>query len=386
MEKIEFQRSKELKQLFKEHYELWRKKNSGGLEELSRRCGVSASYLGHVGRYGRVPGKPVLILLAFNFELENPQILFDAAGLNEEWPFDNRLRLLRADDANAGFLSLKLDMQGFTGAIREIVRQEFKPRTITDLSRGRPIRVGFNVNQSWLFKDEGEGKLPSGLYPEIFNMLGIALRNKLEIEVVHHGDYIGSMNNDELDIYGPIFTLPERLGGALYTIPFCWVGISALWRKRKGAKLEELPAPKSIEDLKDTRYEIAVLKGAVSHHFANTRLQRPDSSLILCEGGEEALERLVLTGIKRPAHIVLSDSATALYNSDQAGRDYEILFASKSSILGAYENTIAVRPDWPELVNVLNDTLRFLGRQGTLNELVKKWLPAPVRDVVELAG
>lgn len=386
MEKVEFQRSKDLKQLFKEHFEIWRKKNSGGLEELSRRCGVSASYLGHVGRYGRVPGKPVLILLAFNFEIENPQIFFDAAGLNEPWPFDSRLRLLRADDTNAGFLSLKVDMQGFTGAIRDIVRSEIRPRTVADLARGRPIRAGFNVNQSWLFKEElGKEVTPeSGLFPELFDMLAIAVRSRFDIEAVHHGDYQDRMSGEDLDVYGPVFALPERLGSALYTLPFCRVGMSALARKRKGAKIEELPPPSSIEDLKNPKYEVAVLKGAVSHHFANTRLQRSDSSLILCEVAEEAYERLVLTGIKRPAHVVITDSVNALKHQAQHPKDFDVLFAEKGKLLGTYENTLAVRPDWPELLNVLNETIRFLVRQGTLADLFQKWLPPELQSVIEV--
>lgn len=386
MEKVEFQRSKELKHLFKEHFELWRKKHSGGLEELARRCGVSASYLGHVGRYGRIPGKPVLILLAFNFELENPQIFFDAAGLKEPWPFDPRIRLLEADDKNAGFLSLKVDMQGFTSAIREIVRSEIRPRTVSDLSRGRPIRTGFNINQAWLFEEDlARGIVPDrGLFPELFDMLAIAVRSKFEIEGVHHGDYLERMANGELDVYGPVYALPERLGSAQYTIPFCRIGMSALFRKRKGAKLEELPTPQSLDDLKDPRYEIAVLRGAVSHHFANTRLQRPDSSLILCEGAEEAYERILLTGLKRPAHLVITDSVNALTYHKVHSKDFDVLFASKGEVLGSYENSIAVRPDWPELVGVLNETIRFLIRQGTLNDLFRKWLSPELQGVVEV--
>ena len=52
-----FDRSPELKSLFNSYYEKWRKNHGGNMEELARRIGVSSSYLGHISRYGRVPGK-----------------------------------------------------------------------------------------------------------------------------------------------------------------------------------------------------------------------------------------------------------------------------------------------------------------------------------------
>src|SRR5262249_9800693 len=119
-QKIAFEQSKELRRVFLEQFELWKKHRHGGMEDLAQRCGVSASYLSHVGRYGRIPSRPVLILLAFNFELSDPRVLFDAAGIKESWPYDSGSRIQSGSAAEPGFLSLKLDMAGFTGAIRDI--------------------------------------------------------------------------------------------------------------------------------------------------------------------------------------------------------------------------------------------------------------------------
>ena len=87
-QRTEFESSPDLKRLFLRELELWRRATHLGLADLSHRCGVSPSYLAHIGRYGRIPSKPVLILLALNFGLQNPRELFESAKLSDEWPFD----------------------------------------------------------------------------------------------------------------------------------------------------------------------------------------------------------------------------------------------------------------------------------------------------------
>src|SRR5688500_7069954 len=133
MKKLEFETSKRLKTIFNESFDRWRKRNGAGLDELARRCGVSQAYLAHVGRYGRVPGKPVLYLLALNLEIDNPATILDAAGLNEDWPYSPGIGLNPKNMESSGLLSVRLDMNGFTDAVRTIIRSESKQRGIKDL-------------------------------------------------------------------------------------------------------------------------------------------------------------------------------------------------------------------------------------------------------------
>jgi hypothetical protein len=92
------------------------------MEELAQRCGVSRSYLAHIGRYGRVPGKPVLLLLALNFELQDPALLLRAARASDPWPFPTTTRLSDQDTASSGFLSVKLDINGFVDALKSAIK------------------------------------------------------------------------------------------------------------------------------------------------------------------------------------------------------------------------------------------------------------------------
>jgi len=107
---VDFETSTELKRLFSQELDAWCSKHRRGVDELSARCGVSRSYLAHIGRYGRIPSKPVLILLALNFEMTDPLALFRAARVNEPWPFDKATGISQAQSARDGFLSIKLDM------------------------------------------------------------------------------------------------------------------------------------------------------------------------------------------------------------------------------------------------------------------------------------
>lgn len=386
MPKTAFESSKELKVLFNEHFARWKKKHHAGLEELAGLCGVTPSYLGHVGRYGRVPGRPVLILLAFNFELENPQVFFDAAGIQDPWPYESGLRLRPHSESDPGFLSLRLDMTGFTQAIREIVRSEVKPRSVRELTRGRPLRVGFNLNQSWFF-DKGrsltENKF-NGFFPELFHVLSLSLHSRCEISAVGYLECFDKLASGELDIYGPLYSTPARIGKALYLQPFCRVGVAALWRTRKAQGLENLPRPESLDDLRQKKYQISVLRESNSHHFALSHLEDSQSTLVVSENPDEALERITLANIPRPAHLMLVDSLIAIHIHRQHPHEYELLFSDLDSSLGVFENTIAVRPDWPELVTVLNDAMSFLIRENTLVELSNRRLNSDYRGAIQV--
>lgn len=388
MPKSTMEISPKLKHLFNEQLGIWKKKNHSSLEDLARLCGVSASYLGHIGRYGRVPSKPVLILLAFNFGLENPVTFFEAAGINEEWPYEPGQTLRRNEGNAPGFLSLKLDMSGFTSAIREIVRSEIRPRSVHDLTHGRPLRVGYNLAQSWFFDKSSAGNLVpvTGFFPEMFQVLSLSLQSRCEFQAVSYLDCFEKLQNGELDIYGPLYSTPRRIGQALYSDPFCRVPLCALGRKRKATSIDALPMPEKLEHLRQRKYEIAVLKDTNSHHLAQTLLDGYASSLIVCDTPEETLERITLSGISRPAHLMFCDSLTAMSIIRQNPDSFELLFDKKENNLYSFENTIAVRPDWPELLSIINEALNFITRGTLLSDLYSKHATANYQGAIEVTS
>ncbi len=380
------QTSRELRLVFTRHLDNWTKKKRSSQEELARLCGVTPSYISQISRYGRIPSKPVLILLGLHLELDDPGELFRAAKIDESWPIEKGMRLSNSPEQN-GFLSLKLDMNGFTQAIREIVRGEVKPRTIGELTRGAPLRFGFNRYQRWYFDQElsSKSELPlGGAFPDMLALLSTALRNEMKTEDIIFSDSFERLKSGTLDAYGPIFSTPERFGHALYTTPFCRVGVSALWRKGDTPLLKKLPVPRSIQELREGDYVIAVLRDAMSHHFALTDLGKKEKDLVICDSPDETTERLLLSSIPRPAHINIMDSFTSYVIEQKHKKQVERLFCSKNNVLGWLDDVIAVRPDWPELLQILNDTLKYGSRSGAIQKLILDSLPKELHDVVEI--
>ncbi|MFN8388730.1 MAG: transporter substrate-binding domain-containing protein [Bdellovibrionota bacterium] len=376
-----FECSPELRVQFNRYFEIWRKKHFAGLDELARRCGVSPSYLSHIGRYGRIPGRPILILLALNFELDDAQTLFEAARVKDDWPYERGARIGKADQ-DSGFLSVKLDMQGFTDAIRSIVHAEAKPRNIQDLLRGKPLRMGLNSYLDVLLEDSSaNGK--GGFFPNFCDLLGMTLRCKIETVEVSYAEYPEKLRNHEIDVYGPKNVRPGTSPGFV-SAPFCRMGMAALVRKRNAPQLAKLPAPLTQADLLKHDYSIAVLKNSRSHLYANVALRRSDADLVLCDSVDEAVERTTLSGIARPVHLTVCNAPMAISKKRLHPKELDLAFADKDSVLEFSDSCIAVRNDWPELVTMINQSIDYLVHTGTLQNHFGRWLPTELSDVIQI--
>lgn len=385
MKKLPFDSSKELKALFLEEFEQWKKRNRAGLEDLGAKCGVSGAYLGQIGRYGRVPSKSALILLALNFSMRNPKDLFEAAGIRDVWPYEPGTHLGEKSSLEPGFLSVRLDMQGLTDTMRDIVRTELKPRSFRDLIRTRPLRVGINPFKSWLFQSlqkNTEGQI-EGYFTELCAMLGMSLQCRMEFTVVDYAMYPRKFAQNELDIFGPIVAAPNLPVGTLFTNPLYRIGMSALMRTKKISELDEVAIPKKPKDLSDSKYRIAVVETSRAHLLCNTRFQRQDNELILCKSTDEALERITLKATERPANIFMCNSVDAKIWKKKYGSDVEELFCEPESLLDFADCAVAVRADWPELVSTMNETISFLSSTGTLKEVFSRWVPKQMKGLIE---
>lgn len=377
--------SKELQKLFNEHYALWRKKNGGTLEQLAALCGVRAGYLSQIGRYGRVPGRPVLILLAFNFELDSPQKFFDAAGIVDPWPYAKDLGLQHRDISSAGFLSVKVDMQGLANSIREIVSQELKPRSLREALNGRSIRFGYNLGTSWLFTvadPSAKMKQIGGVFPELVRMLGLSLQIPIEPIAVDYRKAFEDLHNGELDAYGPVFSTPPRVGKALYSNPFLAVKLLGAWRKKECPELEKLPEPKSLEDLRSRPYRIATLKESANDHFFQSNLAGAQCIEITCDSPQEVVERLTYTGISGAAHLTIVEAPIITQLCEKNPELYKPLFVKPEHTIGSFLDTIAISPNLPQLKPLIDAGLEFIKRERSLEIIGKEKLQESYREFV----
>ena len=180
--------------------------------------------------------------------------------------------------------------------------------------------------------------------------------------------------------------LPPSASHGIVSDPIVHVGLSAMMRKHKVDRLENLPIPKSLRDLQTRPYTIAVLRNSRSHLFANVALKRADKELILCETIDEAIERITLSGMNRLAHVLVISAATAILLKEAHSDRVQALFTDRASFLEVSQNCLLARSDWPELLPPVNQSIQYLIRTGALEQLYHKWIPKPLREALLLPG
>ncbi len=367
---VPFKKSPELRKAFLDLSEKWCRKHRLDLSDLAERCGVSMQYLSHISRYGRIPSKPILTLLALNLEMLDPADLFRIAELNDPWPYDKGMGIRRPGAHESGLLSINLDMNGFAEVVRDLVRSELQPKRFENLLGKRALRIGLNKGQFFLFEGKSEG-----FFPELIQALALSLHCKLEFVEVNHADFSDQLARGKIDCYGPIYRTAPRLINSLYSKPFCTVPIAAVGRTKKSAQLKELPAPKKVSDLRKKDYMVAVHQESMAHHYAESVIGIPKERLILCQIPDEALERVMLSNIPRPAHLMLTDKPMALKVLTSHTTALSSLFAESDSEAPPYEDSIAIRPDWPELLTILDQSIEFMQKSGAMSRIFEKYAP-----------
>jgi hypothetical protein len=262
-------------------------------------------------------------------------------------------------------------MNGFANAIRDIVRAEIQPKRIENLLGNRPLRVGLNRGQFFLF-DERKQHVNEGFFPELIRALVLSLHCEVEFIDIAHGEFDKKFEQGLIDCYGPIYRTARRIGHGLFSKAFCHVSVAGIGRVRKATNLSDLPAPKRIVDLRKRDYIIAVHRESMAHHFLEAELGIPAARILPCDVPEEAIERVVLTSLPRPAHLIVTDSPFALKVQQNHPTTTEMLFSNSDADLSPFENTLAVRPDWPALLSVLDESLEYLRKNGALKRLLER--------------
>ncbi len=358
--------SKSFKQFFNEQFELWSLENNLSLRDLADRCGVTSSYLGQVKNYGRIPGLPVLILLAFNFKLSKPADILKIAEINSTWPYRPNIKLKDSQDETPGFINFKIDMSGFQGAIREIVRDEIRPQSLPELNSKTTLRIGINPLQSGF-----QNKSKQHIFQELFQLITVSMHANLEFVEVDHRNALEMLKSGRLDIYGPLYITASRIGHYTFSEPLGHSPMSVFWRTAPSKFLEELPIPQNLQEIKKNPYKIAVLAETCSHDFARNILNLNSENLIICENPEEIIERVTLSGLKRSAHFAFCDLLTSSSIQEDFPSSVKLLFKD-NPLQPGYDLSIAVREDWPDFLRKLNTTITFLKSHGSLEDLYQR--------------
>jgi ABC-type amino acid transport substrate-binding protein len=369
--KLGFETSPPFKRLFLEHFELWCKRTRGDLKDLADKLGVTPSYLSHIKRYGRIPSRPVLILMALLFKTSGEEF-FKACGVGSAFPHERGLQITLPSAEEDSVLSLKFNTNLLSETIRTIVRGELRTRNVRDILSGKILKIGINEQYSWLFdKETSRGAAPQGFIPDFCKMLGMTLQKEVELVPVPFSEYLNKLESGTIDLYGPLMITPNLPIDVQFTTPLFQLPVSALFRKKKVTELANLAEPKSIDDLILKPYTIAVVRHSLSHILATTLLKKKDSELVLCASSEEAIERTMLREIPRPVHMTVLNGAAATLAAEEFPKDLSLLFATKEDNLDLAESAFAVRPDWPEVVPVINDAISFLKKRGGLIQRLK---------------
>jgi hypothetical protein len=173
--------------------------------------------------------------------------------------------------------------------------------------------------------------------------------------------------------------IPHAPSNILFSLPVNRIGISALMRQRETAGIAQLAAPLTFDDLRNPQYRIAVIKDSRAHLIANTRLNRPDSALVICDTIDEGIDRVLLKGVPRPAHIFICNSMVTFYQSREHSGDLLPLFDDRATMIDICDNSFAIRPDWPEALPRINQALAFIMSSGGFakraEELSQRYAP-----------
>jgi transcriptional regulator with XRE-family HTH domain len=374
-----FQTSRPLKNLFNTLLEAWAKSNRQDISDLAELCGVTTAYLSQITRYGRIPSKPVLILLAFNFGLKDPQQLFNAAEISDPWPYATNLGLEQRKNSR-NLLELKFDEDSFKDLVREVVQQELRPRSLKQLTQGKHLRIGMNLQQSFLLKKQDSNY--SGFFYDLLQQLSLFLQHRVDLIDTSYLDCFDLLQRGELDIYGPIYLTPQRLDQALFSEIMVEQGLSAIIRRSNFNSIPKLPDPKDLQDIASKPYVIAVLEGTASSHFVRNHC--PNNQVLLCSSHTECIERVSLS-LERQAHVLICDAGIAERSiKEDTHKLLSVKFNTPKTWLGTLGTSMAIRPDWRELKTLIDSALEFLADEDLFTQLYNKSFDSTEKNFVKL--
>jgi len=234
------------------------------------------------------------------------------------------------------------------------------------LNENPSIRLGFNPDMLPLLIQQTDGK-NSGILPDIFAQLEEFTGLNVNIEVGPWHEIINQAGSGKID--GLLLCVPDlaRAKGLLSTNEY--ISTIAVVFGRSDAPF----TINSIKDLKGKR--IAYLRAVKFIENILTPL-KSDITAIKTENFVDALT-MVLEG-KADIALGMNFDTYLLHESVLTG--IEPVFIDTNQAVKA---VTAVRPEWPELISILNKGLTAIG-EANINNTMRKWtqIESPVQKLV----
>ena len=225
------------------------------------------------------------------------------------------------------------------------------------LKKGELV-VGISGNQPPLNAKTKDGKI-IGLDADLANYFAASMKVKARFEVMPFAELLPSLKAEKVDIVISGMTItPERNLKAAFVGPYFLSGKSII------AKIETVALWDDASDLDKPEISLAVLKGSTSQQFVETII--PNAKLLPADNYDEALE-LVIQG---KATAMVADYPFCMVSSYRY-KDKKLATTDEPF---TYEPLgIALSPNDPLLVNVVENYLMTLEGSGGLKRLTDRW-------------
>jgi polar amino acid transport system substrate-binding protein len=203
-------------------------------------------------------------------------------------------------------------------------------------------------------------------------MEAIAKEAGMELEMINveWAGLLGGLTTGKYDAaISSITILEERQKKMGFTMPYLKSGLSIVVRK-------EAEGVTTLDDLQNKNMMVGAQRGTTAYFFLKDRPA-------IRNMGYESYGHAVQDLIKGELDAVLGESTGTLYYKRKEKPVFEKIKMVGEILTNEYYG-IAVRKDNPALLQVLNNTLKVLLADGTVEDLHKKWdlgkaavIPAP---------
>ncbi len=240
-----------------------------------------------------------------------------------------------------------------------ILFASFGQNTLEKIVKTGQIRVGMSGNQPPFSAQSKVGGL-IGYEVNLSEMLATAMGVELEIVQIPFPELLPALEKGKVDavMSGMTITIERNLRVA-FVGPYVLSGKSVLTKSSSS-----LAAATSASAINQATTKLVTLRGSTSQRFVETNI--PDANLTLIDDYDEGVE------------LVITDQADAMV------ADYSICavsvlrypeknLATLSQPLTIEPIGIALPPDDPQLVNLVQNYLNSLQLAGLLEQLQKKW-------------
>ena len=222
--------------------------------------------------------------------------------------------------------------------------------------------VGISGNQPPLNATSKEGEI-IGLEADLAKIFADAMGVKLKFEVMPFKELLPSLKDGKVDMVLSGMTItPERNLQAAFVGPYFISGKSIITTKEKAQSIE------SAADINNSYTTLTALEGSTSQNFVKNII--PQAKLLTTKNYDAALE-LLLQG---KADAMVADFPFCILSSFRY-QDKNLVAVDKPF---TYEPVgVALPPNDPLLVNVVENTLLTIEGSGALLLLTENWFKDP---------